>query len=79
MPSTLTHRPVIGRRTTAHPTAAEAVDHLRRARACLERLALDGPSPDRVADFPHLEDATRSIHGALTALDACTWERQRRY
>jgi len=76
MHSTLTHPPGTGLPCTVHPTAVEAVDHLRRARACLERLSLGGLSPDPGADFPHLEAATRSIHGALLSLDACTWERQ---
>ena len=79
MQSTLSHRPDIGCPCTMHPTAVEAMDHLRSARACLERLALGEASANLGADFPHLEDATRSIHGALMALDACTWERQRKY
>ena len=79
MQSTLSHRPDIECACTMHPTAVEAMDHLRSARACLERLALGETSPNLGADFPHLEDATRSIHGALMALDACTWERQRKY
>jgi len=79
MQTTVSHRPDIECPCTMHPTAVEAMDHLRSARACLERLARGVRSPDFGADFPHLEDATRSIHGALTALDACTWERQRRY
>lgn len=79
MQSTLSLGPDVACTCTMHPTAVEAMDHLRRARACLERLAVEEASPALGPDFPHFEDATRSIHGALLALDACTGEQERRY
>ncbi len=71
MRATVTDHPDIPCPCTMHPGAVEAMGHLRNARACLERLAIDDVSLTRGPDFPHFEAATRSIQGALLALDAC--------
>jgi len=59
----------IGRLTD--PMAAEVMDHLRNARVSLQRLGTAQTSLTNGPAFPHFEEANRSIHSALIALDEC--------
>ena len=53
------------------PTAADVVDHLRTASVVLERLSTTQAWLTNGPAFPHFDEASRSIHSALIALQQC--------
>jgi hypothetical protein len=53
------------------PMAAEVIDHLMKARVGLECLAIDQSGLSCGPAFPHFEEASRSVHSALIALEGC--------
>jgi hypothetical protein len=54
------------------PTAAEVTDHLMKARVGIECLAINQSRLTCGPAFPHFEEASRSIHSALIAIQECT-------